>query len=72
MNYFCECKIEGFPHSSVSEESACNAGHPGLIPGSGISPGEGNGDPLLYSCLENPMAKRAWEVKLSYNFYQMP
>ena len=34
--------------------------------------GEGNGNPLLYSCLENPMAKGAWEVKLSYNFYQMP
>ena len=44
-----------FPHSSVNEESACNAGHLGLIPGSGMSPGEGNGNPLLYSCLENPM-----------------
>ena len=61
-----------FPHSSVNEESACNAGHLGLIPGSGMSPGEGNGNPLLYSCLENPMAKGAWGVKLSYNFYQMP
>ena len=61
-----------FPHSSVNEESACTAGHLGLIPGSGMSPGEGNGNPLLYSCLENPMAKGAWEVKLSYNFYQMP
>ena len=35
--------------------SACNAGDPGLIPGSGRSPGEGNGNPLQYSCLENPM-----------------
>ena len=36
----------GFPHSSVGKESACNAGDPGLIPGSGRSPGEGNGNPL--------------------------
>ena len=44
----------GFPHSSVSKESACNAGDPGSIPGSGRSPKEGNGNPLQYSCLENP------------------
>ena len=37
------------------KESTCNAGDPGLIPGSGRSPGEGNGNPLEYSCLENPM-----------------
>ena len=37
------------------KESACNAGDPGLITGSGISPGGGNGNPLQYSCLENPM-----------------
>ena len=36
------------------EESACNAGDPGLNPGSGRVPGEGNGNPFLYSCLENP------------------
>ena len=53
---------EGFPHSSVGKESACNAGHPGLIPGSGRSPGEGNGNPLQYSCLENPMGKGAWQA----------
>ena len=41
---------------SDSKESACNAGDLGLIPGSGRSPGEGNGSPLQYSCLENPMA----------------
>ena len=41
--------------SSVSKESACNAGDLGSIPGSGRSPGEGNGNPLQYSCLENPM-----------------
>ena len=45
----------GFPHSSVSKESAFNAGDPGSIPASGRSPGEGNGNPLQYSCLENPM-----------------
>jgi len=45
--------ILGFSHSSVSKESACNAGDWGSIPRSGISPGEGNGNPLQYSCLEN-------------------
>ena len=40
--------------------SASNAGSPGLIPGSGRSPGEGNGNPLQYSCLENPMDGEAW------------
>ena len=45
----------GFPDGSDGKESACNAGDPGLIPGSGSSPGEGNGNPLQYSCLENPM-----------------
>ena len=43
----------GFPHSSVGKESACNAGELGLIPVSGRSPGEGNGNPLQYSYLEN-------------------
>ena len=47
-------KSMGFPCSSVGKESACNAGNPGLIPGSGRSPGKGNGNPLQYSCLENP------------------
>ena len=45
----------GFPGGSEGKASACNAGDPGLIPGSGRSPGEGNGNPLQYSCLENPM-----------------
>ena len=40
--------------------SVCNAGDPGLIPGLGRSPGEGNGSPLQYSCLENPMDGGAW------------
>ena len=43
-----------FPGSSVSKESACSAGDPGLIPGSKGSPREGNDNPLQYSCLENP------------------
>ena len=41
------------------KESACNAGNPGLIPGLGRSPGEGNGNPLQYSCLDNPMDRGA-------------
>ena len=45
---------------SVSKESACSAGDPGLIPGLGRSPGEGNGDPLQYPCLENLMDRGAW------------
>ena len=44
---------EGFPGSSDDKVSACNVGDLGLIPGSGRSPGEGNGNPLQYSCLEN-------------------
>ena len=49
----------GFPGGSDGKESACNAGDLGLIPGSGRSPGEGHGNPLQYSCLENPMDKGA-------------
>ena len=45
----------GFPGSSVSKVSACNSGDPGLIPVSGRCPGEGNGNPLQYSSLGNPM-----------------
>ena len=50
----------GFPGGSDSKESACNAGDPGSIPGSGRSPREGNGYPLLYSCLENSKDRGAW------------
>ena len=53
---------QGFPGSSVDEESACNAGDLGSIPGSGRSPGEGNGNPLQYSGLENPMDRGAWRT----------
>ena len=49
-----------FPGSSDGKESACNAEDPGLIPGSGRSPGERNDIPLQYSCLENPMNRGAW------------
>ena len=51
--------MPGFPHSSVGKESACNAGDQGSIPESGRSPGEGNGNPLQYSCLENSMDRGA-------------
>ena len=50
----------GFPSGSDGKESTCNAGYPGLIPGVGRSPGEGNGNPLWYSCLENPLDGEAW------------
>ena len=49
-----------FPGGSDGKESACNAGDLGLIPGSGRSPGEGNGNPLQYPCLENPMDGGGW------------
>ena len=52
----------GFPHSSVSKESVCNAGGPRLIPGLGRSPAAGNGNPLQYSCLEDPTDRRAWQT----------
>ena len=49
-----------FPGGSDSQVSAYNAGDLGSIPGSGKSPGEGNGNPLQYSCLKNPMDRGAW------------
>ena len=49
----------GFPGGSEGKEFTCNAGDPSSIPGSGRYPGEENGYPLLYSCLENPMDRRA-------------
>ena len=49
-----------FPGGSVGKASVCNVGDLGLIPGSGRSPGEGNGNPPQYSCLENPMDGGAW------------
>ena len=50
----------GFPGGLASKESACNTGDPGLMAESGRSPGEGNGYPLQYSCLENSMDRGAW------------
>ena len=52
----------GFPGQSDGKESACNAGNLGSIPGSKRSPGEGNGYPLQYSCLENSMNRRALQT----------
>ena len=51
---------QGFPDGSVGKEFSCSAGDEGLIPGSGRSPGGGNGYPLQYSCLGNPMDRGAW------------
>ena len=50
----------GFPGGSDGRESACDVEGPGSIPGSERSSGEGNGNPLQYSCLENSMNRRAW------------
>ena len=50
----------GFPGGSDGKEPACNSGDPDSIPGLGRSPGKGNGNPLQYSCLENPMDRGAW------------
>ena len=49
-----------FPDNSVGKESACNVGDLGSIPGSRRSPGEGNSNPLQYSCLENSMDRETW------------
>ena len=52
--------FKGFPGGSEVKASACNVGDSGLIPGLGRSPGEGNGNLLPCSCLENPMERGAW------------
>ena len=59
--YMCLCleRID-FPGDLDGKESACNAGYLGSIPGSGSSPREGNGNPLQYSCPENPTDRGAW------------
>ena len=56
-----KCLIS-YTGGSEGKVSACNAGDLGLIPESGRSPGEGNGNPLPYSCLENPMDREAWQA----------
>ena len=52
--------LQGYPGGSDGEESTCNVGDLGLIPGSGRSPGERNGNTLQHPCLENPMDRGAW------------
>ena len=56
--------VMGFPDGSDGKESACNAGDPGSIPELGRSPGEENGNPLQYSCLENSMDREAWRASV--------
>ena len=55
----------GFPGDSDDKQYACSAGDPGLIPGSGISPGGRTGYPLQYSCMENPKDRGVWQATLS-------
>ena len=59
---FCLISLDfgDFPRGSDGKESTCNAGDPGLTPGLRRSPGEGNDNPLQYSCLANPMNRGAW------------
>ena len=54
--------INWVPGGSDGKESACNAGDPGLTPGSGRSPGEGSGYPFQYACLENSLDREAWKA----------
>ena len=56
----------GFPCSSASKDSACNAGDQGSIPGLGRSPEERNDNTLQYFCLENPMNRRAWQATVPW------
>ena len=60
INYLNLRLQQFFPGSSDGKVSACNEGDPGSIPGLGRSPGEGKGNPLQYSCLENPMDGGVW------------
>ena len=57
--------MSNFPGGSDGKASTYNVGDPGSIPGSGRSPGEGNGNPLQYSCLENPVDGGVWEAVVS-------
>ena len=65
-DFFTYC-FKGFPGGSDGKASACSAGDPGLIPGLGRSPGEGNGNPLQYSCLENSMDWEAPQSLVGYS-----
>ena len=59
-------KILDFPGGSDGKEFACNAGDTGSIPGLGISPGGGHGNPLQCSCMENPMDRGAWQAAVQW------
>ena len=60
--FFYTLIVRDFPGGSEGKESACNAGNPGLIPGSGKSPGEGNGYSLQSSCLWDPIDRGHWQA----------
>ena len=62
LDFLFDSILMGFSGISVGKESACSVRDPVLIPVSGRSPGEGNGNPLQYSCLENPMDRGAWQA----------
>ena len=59
-----EVKSCSFPGGSDVKESACSVGDPGSIPGLGRSPGEGNGNTLQYSSLENPTERGTWQATI--------
>ena len=59
--------IIGLPWWLSGEESTCNAGDTGSIPGLGRSPGAGSGNPLQYSCLENSMDRGAWWARVGHD-----
>ena len=62
IGFFLVIVYLGFPGGSVVKNPPASAGDAGLIPGSGRSPGEGNGNPLQYSCLGNPIDRGAWQT----------
>ena len=62
LHYLSVLMAKGFSGGSDGKASAYSAGDPGSVPGSGISPGDGNGNPLQYSCLEKPMDRGAWRA----------
>ena len=64
---FTVCLILGFSGGSDGIESACSEGYLGSVPGSGRSPGEGNGNPLQCSCLGNPRDRGAWQATVLEN-----
>ena len=69
--YHCCYSHRGFPPGSAVKNLPANAGAPGLIPGSGRCPGEGNGNPLQCSCLESPMDRGTWWGYSSWGFTEL-